>query len=61
MDEEDFLPRPKAIFEPRVLDDMSIAELDDYIAELEGEIARVRNDIAAKQSHRQGVESLFRK
>jgi uncharacterized small protein (DUF1192 family) len=61
MDEEDFLPRPKPKFEQRILDDLSIDELNDYISELEDEIARVRKDIDAKESHREGVESLFRK
>lgn len=61
MDEEDFPPTKKPKFERRILDDLSIHELNDYIAELEGEISRVRQDIAAKESHRQNVDSLFKK
>lgn len=60
MDEEDFLPRPKPKFDQLILDDLSIHELNDYIADLESEIARVRRDIAAKESHRAGVESVFK-
>ena len=59
MDEEDFLPRQTKP-EQKLLDPMSIAELNDYIAELEAEIERVRRDIAAKEKHRAGVEGLFK-
>ena len=59
MDEEDFTPRAKK-FEPPDLSPLSVGELNEYIAELEGEIARVRADIAAKETHRKGVEGLFR-
>ncbi len=61
MDEEDFLPTPKPKFEQRILDDLSVHELNDYIAELEDEISRVRQDIAAKESHRQSIDSFFKK
>lgn len=60
MDEEDFLPTPKPKFQPKVLDDLSIHELNDYIGELEGEISRVRQDIAAKETHRQNIDSIFK-
>jgi uncharacterized small protein (DUF1192 family) len=61
MDEQDFLPTPKPKFEQRILDDLSVHELNDYIAELEDEISRVRQDITAKESHRQSIDSLFKK
>ena len=61
MDEEDFLPTPKPKFQSRVLDDLSIHELNDYIGALEGEISRVRQDITAKESHRQNIDSMFKK
>jgi uncharacterized small protein (DUF1192 family) len=61
MDEEDFLPTPKPKFEPKILDDLSIDELREYIVELECEITRVERDITAKKSHRQNVDSIFRK
>ncbi|MEQ8195628.1 MAG: DUF1192 domain-containing protein [Rhodospirillales bacterium] len=57
LDLEPKTPKPK----PRNLDEMSIEALDDYIAELETEIARARETIAAKQSARQGAESVFKK
>jgi uncharacterized small protein (DUF1192 family) len=57
LDLEPQAPKP----EPRNLDVMSIEALRDYIAELETEIARVRKAIAAKQSARQGAESVFKK
>lgn len=59
MDEEDFLPKPK--FEPKILDDLSVDELREYIVELQVEIARVKQDIFAKESHRQNVDSIFKK
>jgi len=40
---------------------LSIVELEDYIAGLEAEIARARTAIAAKQAHRSGAESFFKK
>ena len=61
MDEEDFLPTPKPKFEPKILDDLSVDELREYIVELQVEIARVKQDISAKESHRQIVDSIFKK
>jgi uncharacterized small protein (DUF1192 family) len=59
MNEDDLAPgKPPAA--QRLLDPMSIDELKDYIAELEAEIERVRADIKAKETHRQGVESIFK-
>ena len=60
MDEEDLAPQ-KAPARLRALDDLSIEELEEYIAELEAEIDRVRADIDRKQRHREGVEGLFRR
>ncbi len=60
MDEDDLAPRAKKP-EPRNLEVLSIEALEEYIAELEAEIARVRAEIEAKQDHRSGAESLFRK
>ncbi len=45
----------------RDLGPMSVDELLAYIVALEQEISRVRNDIAAKQRHRSGAESIFRR
>ncbi len=60
MDDDDLLPR-KGQVKLCDLGDMSIEELEDYIAALEVEIARVREDIAKKTRHRAGVEALFKR
>jgi uncharacterized small protein (DUF1192 family) len=58
-DDEDLpLKRPAA---PKDLTPLSIDELKHYIAGLEAEIARARAAIAAKESHRSGVDSLFKR
>ena len=59
-EDEDDAPRPKLVV-ARVLDRMSIDELNGYIAELEEEIARVRADIKKKQSVMSGAEAFFKK
>ncbi|MEX2455164.1 MAG: DUF1192 domain-containing protein [Rhodospirillaceae bacterium] len=50
------VPKPK-----RDLGPMSIEELHEYIAEMREEIERVQVDIARKEAHRAGIDSLFRK
>ncbi len=59
MDEEIKPPQPEETF-PRPLDDMSIDALHDYVGALEAEIARVRQEIAAKEGHRDAAASVFR-
>ena len=51
----------KKLFEPPVLDTLSIAELEGYIADLKGEISRIEQAINAKRNVRAGADSLFRK
>ena len=60
MDLEDFEPR-KVPPKPKDLTPLSVAELTEYIARLEAEIGRARAVIAAKQAHRSGADSLFKK
>ncbi|MFQ5954180.1 MAG: DUF1192 family protein [Kiloniellales bacterium] len=60
MDIEDLEPE-KETPPPKNLADMSIEELEAYIAELEAEIERVRADIEAKQARRGEAEALFRR
>lgn len=60
MDDSDDRPRAKRV-QPIDLGPMSVEELRDYIAALEGEIERVRANIAVKERHRAGADSLFRK
>lgn len=60
MDED--LPQPKKPegLTPRVLDNLSIEELTDYITQLRAEIARSEGAIAAKQDVRASAETVFR-
>ena len=62
-DSDDDLPRQAAPnFQTTTdLGPLSLAELDAYISALEEEISRARNEIAMKQRHRSGVDSLFRR
>ncbi|BBK40091.1 hypothetical protein STVA_01110 [Allostella vacuolata] len=60
IDPEDLAPRP-AKPAPRLLDPMSVDELEAYIAEMEAEIARVRAAIEAKRGHRNAAEAFFRR
>jgi uncharacterized small protein (DUF1192 family) len=62
-DDDDGESRPKAKrwIEPRPLDDLSIAELGEYVQALQAEIGRAEAAAAAKKSHRAGIESLFGK
>ena len=59
--EDEPLAGRKKAFEPRLLDALSIAELEQYIIELKGEISRVEGAIATKQQVRAGADSLFGK
>ena len=60
MDPEELEPKkPAAAL--KVLDPLSIAELENYIDELETEIRRVRAAIASKQAVRSGADSLFKR
>jgi uncharacterized small protein (DUF1192 family) len=60
MEPEDLEPRKKPP-KPKDLTPFSVEELNEYIAMLEAEIARARAAIGAKQAHRAGADSLFRK
>ena len=57
---DDDLPRARRV-EPRVLDPLGIADLQDYITELQAEIARVEQAIGRKRSQQSVAESFFRK
>jgi uncharacterized small protein (DUF1192 family) len=45
----------------RVLDKMSIDELNEYIAEMKEEIIRVEGEIKRKKAHADAAASLFKK
>lgn len=57
MDEEDLLPTPKA---PRKLEEMSIEELESFIAACEDRIAEARAMIDAKQGARGDAARFFK-
>jgi uncharacterized small protein (DUF1192 family) len=59
-DLDDLDPRQKKA-QPRNLDAMNIADLEEYAAVLEAELARVADKIKAKQSHAAAAASLFKK
>ncbi len=61
-DDDDERPMArKKLFEPPLLETLSIAELEGYISDLKGEILRVEQAIAAKRNVRAGADSLFNK
>jgi uncharacterized small protein (DUF1192 family) len=53
--------RRKPAYLPARLEDLSIAELNAYIAHCESEIGRARAEIDSRDSHRGAAEALFRK
>ena len=59
MDFEDLEPQ-KQSKKPRPLDNMSVADLKDYVAALQSEIVRVEAAIKAKQAHLEAMNSLFK-
>ena len=60
MDDEEDIVGPKDWVQ-RDIENLSIEHLEDYISELETEITRVKADIAAKKSHANDAENLFKK
>ncbi|TAN50379.1 MAG: DUF1192 domain-containing protein [Rhodospirillales bacterium] len=60
MDTDDLEPR-KPIVKPTDFSTLSVEELKTYIQDLETEIKRAQAAIDAKQSHRMGAESFFKR
>ena len=60
MDMDDLEPRKKNAVKKN-LDEMSIADLNEYIQEMKDEIVRVQNAIEKKERARSGAESVFKK
>jgi uncharacterized small protein (DUF1192 family) len=56
--DDDDRPIPKL---PRKLDDMSVAELDAFIAACEGKIAEAQAVIRRKQGARGAADAIFKK
>ncbi|MCF8481564.1 MAG: DUF1192 domain-containing protein [Rhodospirillum sp.] len=64
MDTDDLEPRPpngSPQGPPRVLDDLSVADLEAYIIALEGEIVRVRAKIQDKGGAKATAASFFKR
>ncbi|MBV8188115.1 MAG: DUF1192 domain-containing protein [Alphaproteobacteria bacterium] len=59
-DLDDLDPRQKKP-QPRNLDALNIADLEEYAAVLKDELQRVEGKIKAKQSHAAAAASLFKK
>jgi uncharacterized small protein (DUF1192 family) len=57
--DDDLEPRDRPR-KPRPLDDLSIGDLNAYVAELKAEIARVEAAITAKQAHLTAMAALFK-
>ncbi len=60
MDFEDLEPTKK-IKKPKPLDDMSVADLKEYVEAMRAEIVRVEAAIKAKQTHMAAMDALFKK
>jgi uncharacterized small protein (DUF1192 family) len=58
MNPDELEPQRKSV-KPLDFQQMSVSELQDYIASLENEIARAEQAIAKKEAHKTGVEALF--
>jgi uncharacterized small protein (DUF1192 family) len=56
----DELEPPRPVLKPLDLQQMSLGELKEYIESLQMEIDRAEKTIAQKESHRSGIESLFK-
>lgn len=59
--EDEPLANRKKAFEPRLLEAMSVAELEGYVVDLKSEITRAQEAIATKRRVRAGADSLFGK
>lgn len=54
------LPRPKDSPQPRNLEPLSLAELQEHIAWLEAEILRARQEITRKKAAALAAEGFFK-
>lgn len=58
---EDELPVKKGSGEfPRNLENMSVAELEEYISDLKGEIQRAEGDITKKKASQDAAAAIFK-
>ena len=56
--DDDLDPKTKKA-KPRVLYDMSVPEMKEYIQQMKDEIIRVEADIQKKEKHKASVDALF--
>ncbi len=59
MFDDDFVPKKTSEF-PKNLEQLSVADLEDYISELEHEIQRVQDDIKKKKASQDAAASFFK-
>lgn len=45
---------------PRLLDNMSVADLKEYVQQLQAEIMRAEAEIAKKEKHKNAVDAVFK-
>lgn len=57
---DDDLPKPKTSEFPRNLENMSVDEIDDYVAELRAEIERCEADKAKKKASMDAAANVFK-
>lgn len=60
VDTDDLEPPKKARLDPPVLEELSIEELENYIAELEATADRARDVIKSKEAARGTADSVFK-
>jgi uncharacterized small protein (DUF1192 family) len=58
--DDDLDPKTKKV-KLRLLDNMSVPELKDYVVFLKDEILRVETDIAKKEKSKSAADALFKK
>ncbi len=59
-EDEEIRPKKTYLLEKPVLDPLSVADLQEYIAQLQAEIARAEAAIAKKQGARGHADSFFK-
>ena len=57
---DDDLPKPKTAEFPRNMENMSVSELEEYIAELQAEIEKAQGDISKKKASEDAAASVFK-
>ncbi len=60
MDTDDLEPPKPKRLEPPILEELSIDELEEYIAELEAAAAKARAMIESKKAARGSADSVFK-